>query len=111
MAMVNRCAVGIYPSPKLLNWARQLELDVDVAGASEPCLYLIPDYDTQEGAEEIIQELYEAIFEAELDYWHRETATCAGGAHLRGFSEVVRGALLPSDPGPGGRRAHCHRGG
>jgi hypothetical protein len=31
MAVVNRCAVGIYPSPKLLDWARQLELDVDVA--------------------------------------------------------------------------------
>ena len=75
MAVVNRCAVGIYPSPKLLDWARQLELDVDVAGASEPCLYLIPDYDTQEEAEEILEEVYEAIFEAELDYWHRDTAT------------------------------------
>ncbi len=42
MAVVNRCAVGIYPSQKLLDWARQLELDVDVAGASEPCLYLGP---------------------------------------------------------------------
>jgi len=75
MAVVNRCAVGIYPSGQLLEWARGLDLDVEVAGASEPCLYLIPDYDTQEEAEEILEEVYEAIFEAELDYWHRDTGT------------------------------------
>lgn len=38
MAVVNRCTVGIHPSQALLDWARPLELDVDVAGASEPCL-------------------------------------------------------------------------
>ena len=75
MAVVNRCAVGIYPSQELLDWARQLELDVNAAGASEPCLYLIPDYDTQEEVEEILEEAYEAMFETELDYWHRHTGT------------------------------------
>ena len=40
-----------------------------------PCLYLIPDYDTQEEAEGILEEVYEAIFEAELDYWNRDTGT------------------------------------
>ncbi|WP_216904471.1 hypothetical protein [Synechococcus sp. CCY 9618] len=75
MAVVNRCAVGLYPSEKLLDWAKQLDLDVDAADASEPCLYLIPDYDTQKEAEEILDEVYEAIFEAELDYWHRDTGT------------------------------------
>jgi len=74
MAVVNRCAVGVYPSEQLLDWARRLELEVEVeaAGAREPCLYLIPDYDTQEEAEAILSEVYEAIFEAELDYWHRD---------------------------------------
>jgi hypothetical protein len=43
MGVVNRCAVGIYPSEQLLEWARGLDLDVDAAGAREPCLYLIPD--------------------------------------------------------------------
>ena len=75
MAVVNRCAVGIYPAQQLLEWAKQLDLDVDAADAREPCLYLIPDYDTQEEAEEILKEVYEAIFEAELDYWHRDTGT------------------------------------
>ncbi|WP_094556927.1 hypothetical protein [Synechococcus sp. 1G10] len=75
MAVVNRCAVGINPSPKLLDWARGFDLDVEVVGAREPCLYLIPDYDTEEEAEEILEEVYEAIFEAELDYWHRDTGT------------------------------------
>ncbi|CAK6690616.1 hypothetical protein VB716_14155 [Synechococcus sp. CCY9201] len=60
---------------QLLDWARGLELDVDAAGAREPCLYLIPDYDTQAEAEEILEEVYKAIVEAELDYWHRDTGT------------------------------------
>ncbi len=75
MAVVNRCAVGIYPSEKLLAWARQHDLDVYAAGAREPCLYLIPDYETEEEAEEILKEVYKAIFVAELDYWHRDTGT------------------------------------
>ncbi|MCP9801200.1 hypothetical protein [Synechococcus sp. RedBA-s] len=75
MAVVNRCAVGIYPSQQLLEWAKPLDLDVNAADAREPCLYLIPDYATQEEAEEILEEVYEAIFEAELDYWHRDTGT------------------------------------
>ena len=75
MAVVNRCAVVIYPSEKLLAWARQHDLDVDAAGAREPCLYLIPDYETEEEAEEILKEVYEAFFEAELDYWHHDTGT------------------------------------
>ncbi len=56
-AVVNRCAVGIYPSLKLLDWARGLGIDVDVAAASEPCLYLIPDYDTQEEAAAAVLDL------------------------------------------------------
>jgi hypothetical protein len=75
MAVVNRCAVGIYPSEKLLDWAQHLEIDVDVAGIREPCLYLIPDYDTEAEAEEILEEIYETIFEAELDYWSRDPGT------------------------------------
>jgi hypothetical protein len=75
MGVVNRCAVGIYPSQQLLDWARGLDLDVDAAGAREPCLYLIPDYETETEAEAILEEVYEAIFEAELDYWHRDTGT------------------------------------
>ncbi|MCP9818390.1 hypothetical protein KBZ18_02645 [Synechococcus sp. Cruz-9H2] len=73
MTVVNRCAVGIYPSEKLLEWAQALDLDVEAAGAREPCLYLIPDYDTDEEAEEILEEVYEDIFEAELDFWHRDS--------------------------------------
>lgn len=73
MAIVNRCAVGIYPSAHLLAWAERLDLDTTAAGAREPCLYLIPDFETSEEAEEILQEVYEAIFEAELDFWHRDS--------------------------------------
>jgi hypothetical protein len=73
MAVVNRCAVGVYPSQKLLDWAQGLDLDIDAAGAREPCLYLIPDYDTEEEAEDILEEVYGVIFEAELDFWHSDS--------------------------------------
>ena len=102
MAVVNRCAVRIYPSGQLLDWTRGLDLDVEVAGASEPCLYLIPDYDTQEEAEEIIEDVYKAIFEAELDYWHRDTGAWPAESTYPAFRKWFEGALLPPDPGPGG---------
>jgi hypothetical protein len=63
------------PSEKLLEWARQHDLDADAAGAREPCLYLIPDYETEDEAEEILKDVYEVIFEAELDHWHRDSGT------------------------------------
>jgi hypothetical protein len=72
MAVVNRCAVGISPAQPLLEWARLLGLDIEAQGVQEPCLYLIPEYDTADEAEEILEEFYETIFEAELDYWHPE---------------------------------------
>jgi hypothetical protein len=61
MGVVNCCAVGIYLSEQLLDWARGLDLDVDC--------------ETDEEAEAILEEGYEAIFEAELDYWHRDSGT------------------------------------
>jgi hypothetical protein len=72
MAVVNRCAIGVYPSQKLLDWAQGLDLDIDAGEAREPCLYLIPEYDTEEEAEEILEEVYAVIFEAELDFWHSD---------------------------------------
>ncbi|MCP9796161.1 hypothetical protein [Cyanobium sp. Lug-B] len=95
MAVVNRCAVGIYPSEKLLAWARQHELDVDAAGAREPCLYLIPDYETEEEAEAILKEVYVAIFEAELDYWHRDTGTWPAERSYAEFRKWFEVRLYP----------------
>ncbi len=71
----NFCSRLLHLDVRLLEWALQHDLDVDAAGAREPCLYLIPDYETEEEAEEILKEVYEAIFEAELDYWHRDSGT------------------------------------
>jgi len=95
MAVVNRCAVGIYPSQKLIDWAQGLDLDIDAAGASEPCLYLIPDYETEEEAEEILEEVFEAIFEAELDFWHRDTGAWPAE---RQPQSLLRGGELRQDP-------------
>jgi hypothetical protein len=66
MGVVNRCAVGIHPSQQLLDRARGLDVDVDAAGVREPCLYLIPDYETEGEFGAIREEDCEAIFEANL---------------------------------------------
>jgi hypothetical protein len=75
MGVVNRCAEGIYPSQQLLDWARGLDLDVDAAGAREPCLYLIPDYETEEEAEAILDEVYEAIYPLRVPAATRRSST------------------------------------
>jgi hypothetical protein len=75
MAVVNRCAVGIAPGQKLLDGAQALDLDINAAGARQPCLYLIPEYESDAEAEQILEEIYAAIFEAELDFWTSDSGS------------------------------------
>ena len=66
---------GHPPQPATAQLGRGLHLDVDAASNREPCLCQIPDYETDKEAESIDEEVYEAIFAAELDFWHRDSGT------------------------------------
>ena len=70
MAVVNRCAIGLSPKPPLLEWAKELCTDEQMASAAEESsLYLIPTYDSDEEAMRLLEDGYETVFEAELELW------------------------------------------
>ena len=69
--MINRSAVIIRPRQPYIDWAARL----DDSGLlpdpnAEPTIYLIPDYDDDDEAWDLLAKYYTEIFEAELWGWH-----------------------------------------
>jgi hypothetical protein len=76
MAVVNRCAIGVGPRDPLIEWSRQVSRHKPMEwGADDQSLYLIPTYETDEEALDLLKEGFEAIFAAELDSWCRDQST------------------------------------
>ncbi|MEB3321423.1 MAG: hypothetical protein VKI81_01210 [Synechococcaceae cyanobacterium] len=73
MAVVNRCAIGLHARPPLLEWARALCTQEQMATAAQECsIYLIPTYGSDEEAMRLLEDSYETIFEAELKLFCRD---------------------------------------
>jgi len=73
--MLNRGVVIVRPRQPFLDWAAGLDdsgLVPDPNG--EQTVYLIPGYEDDEGAWEILAILHPAIFENELYGWHTDEA-------------------------------------
>lgn len=71
--MLNRSVVIVRPAQPFLEWAAGLDdsgLVPDPHG--EQTVYLIPSYDDDEEAWEILEDVFPAIFESELYGWHTE---------------------------------------
>jgi hypothetical protein len=73
--MLNRAAVMVRPKQPFIDWAT----GVDDAGLTpdeddESTVYLVPAYTDEDEAWEILEEVYETIFETELDNWHSDEA-------------------------------------
>lgn len=71
--MINRSAVIVRPKQPYLAWADQLDnsgLLPFVEG--EQTVYLLPEYDDDVEAMEILSQGYDAIFETELEGWHTD---------------------------------------
>ena len=69
--MLNRGAVIIRPGQAYIDWAAGLDdsgIVPEVGG--EHTVYLIPEYDDDLHAMEILSQGYEGIFEMELAGWH-----------------------------------------
>lgn len=69
MGIVNRCAVGVTAKEPVRQWASSVAPDSQCDWGDDPSLYLIPEYGTNEEAEEMLREAYEEIFVTELDSW------------------------------------------
>lgn len=76
MYTVNRSVAIIKPKQPFVDWANQLpdaKSKVSLDDLNRDCLaILIPEYDTDEEAEEYINEIYDDIFEEELFCWCTE---------------------------------------
>jgi hypothetical protein len=79
MDTLNRSAIVVKPKQPFLDWlhaadptSRELTL-LDMV--REPTIYLIPECDTNEDVEEVLNDLWEEIFEEQLAGWYTDTST------------------------------------
>jgi len=86
--MLNRSAVIVRPKQPYLDWAAQLD---DSAILPDPederTVYLIPEYDDEDHAWELLEELYEEIFENELYGWHTDESAWPENRDFAMFQE------------------------
>lgn len=73
--MLNRGALVVRPGAAYIEWARELDDSGMVPSPdNEGTVYLIPNWDDDVDALEILSEAYEEIFERELHGWHTDEA-------------------------------------
>ena len=73
--MLNRAVLIVRPKQPYIDWAAGLDdsgLVPDAEG--EKTVYLIPSFEDDDEAEEILKQVYPEIFERELDAWHTDEA-------------------------------------
>jgi hypothetical protein len=75
MDTINRSALVVVPAAPFLDWLRRVDptsadLSLDDL-RREATVYLVPEYDTVEEAQEHLRKCCGEIFEEELDGWYR----------------------------------------
>jgi hypothetical protein len=86
--MLNRGVVIVRPKQPYLDWAAGLDDSGIVPNPSdEQTVYLIPSYEDEEEAWEILEAVHPAIFENELYGWHTDDAAWPGGRDFAMFKE------------------------
>jgi hypothetical protein len=86
--MLNRGVVIVRPKRPFLDWAAGLDDSGIVPDrGGEQTVYLIPSYEDDEGAWEILVTLYPAIFENELYGWHTDETAWPRGRDLAMFKK------------------------
>jgi hypothetical protein len=71
--MLNRCALIVRPKRPFLDWAAQLDdsgLVPDIKG--EQTVYLVPEFDYDSGAQQMLKVVFAEVFERELFGWHTD---------------------------------------
>jgi hypothetical protein len=67
--MLNRAALIVRPAEPYLAWARALDPELVPDPADEQTVYLVRELDEATEADDILEEVYEAVFEEELAGW------------------------------------------
>jgi hypothetical protein len=86
--MLNRGVVIVRPKQPYLDWAAGLDDSGLVPNPTgERTIYLIPSYEDDEAAWEILEALHPAIFENELYGWHTDETAWPKGRDFAMFKE------------------------
>jgi len=73
--MLNRGVLIVRPKQPYLDWAAGLDDSGLVPDPDdERTIYLIPTFEDDDEAWEIVEEIYAEVFERELDGWHTDAA-------------------------------------
>lgn len=73
--MLNRAVLIVRPKQPFLDWAAELDesgLVPDVQG--EQTVYLIPQFDSDDEARQVLESVFSEVFERELFGWHTDEA-------------------------------------
>jgi hypothetical protein len=86
--MLNRAALIVRPAQPYMDWAKSLD-DSDVLpdALGEQTVYLIPEFEDDEQAESVLNQVYAAIFELELHGWHTIRPAWPQDRSLAAFNE------------------------
>jgi hypothetical protein len=92
MYSVNRIAAVIKPKQPFLSWLMAMpDWDSDLAledlRREECTVILTPDFDSLDEARDYVEDMYETLFELELDSWYRDEAAWPRGRTLQMFRE------------------------
>ena len=86
--MINRGSVLVRPKQAYIDWAAQLDDTGVVPGAeNERTVYLIPEYNDDFEAMEILAEGFDMIFQLELGGWHADEDKWPGNRTFAMFRE------------------------
>ncbi len=84
--MLNRGVVIVRPKQPYLDWAAGLDDSGIVPDPNdEQTIYLIPSFDDEEEAWEILEKMHRAIFENELYGWHTDETAWPQGRDFAMF--------------------------
>jgi hypothetical protein len=71
--MLNRGVLIVRPKQPYLDWAAQLDDSGVVPDPEgEATVYLTPEFESDDEAWEILEDVYAEVFERELDGWHTD---------------------------------------
>ena len=73
--MINRSAVLVRPRQPFLDWATAHGGGLEYPSDDERTVYLLPDFEDDDGAEAVLQHFYDIIFEEELSGWMNDPST------------------------------------
>ena len=71
--MLNRGVLIVRPGKAFIEWARGLDDSGLLPSAEdEQTVYLVPGFDDDEEAEDVLKLVFAEVFERELDGWHTD---------------------------------------